>query len=199
MGIDAEWGFAEPLGADVDRMARRLGARVRRIVFREPEDLSPLVADLYRSWYEERGLPADRLLVESFFLLDPWWALRTGCVPFWMKFNMEASAEALERYLDRAGPFAEIHLMLFSHGTESIGLAPIERWRALAARATRHGRLAGIYERAFPRDFGVFARYHDALREIPSRFPIPAPLSLAAVERLCGEARRQGGLHMFAG
>ena len=50
------------------RFARERGYRVRRIVFDEPEALSPLVADLYRWWYRERGLPSDRLLVESFIL-----------------------------------------------------------------------------------------------------------------------------------
>jgi hypothetical protein len=50
-------------------------------------------ADLYRQWYEERGLPTNRLLVESFILIEPWWALRTGSVAFWMVFNMEPSAD----------------------------------------------------------------------------------------------------------
>ena len=77
----------------MERFARERGYRVRRIVFEEPEHPSPLVADLYRRWYEERGLPANRLLIESFILLEPYWALRTGSVPFWTKFNMEPDLE----------------------------------------------------------------------------------------------------------
>jgi hypothetical protein len=46
-----------------------------------------LVADLHRHWHRERGLPGRRLLVEPFILIKPWWALRTGSVPFWMTFN----------------------------------------------------------------------------------------------------------------
>ena len=42
------------------------------------------------------------------------------------------SAAAAERYLDGADPpYAEIGLMLFSHGVDSVGVAPIERWQAL--------------------------------------------------------------------
>ena len=37
------------------RFARERGYRVRRIVFDEPEALSPLVADLYRWWYRARA------------------------------------------------------------------------------------------------------------------------------------------------
>jgi hypothetical protein len=91
---EAEWGFESILYEDVERFARERGYRLRRIIFEKPEDPSPLVAELYRWWYEERKLPANRLLVESFILMEPWWALRTGSVPFWMVFNMEPSAQA---------------------------------------------------------------------------------------------------------
>jgi len=41
-----------------------------------------------------------RLLVESFIVMEPFWTIRTGSVPFWMVFNKLPSAEALEQYLD---------------------------------------------------------------------------------------------------
>lgn len=43
---EAEWGFQPALREDVERFAAEQGNRVRRIVFEQPEDLSPLVADL---------------------------------------------------------------------------------------------------------------------------------------------------------
>src|SRR5690606_29905735 len=58
---EAEWGFEPALRDDVLAFARRHGYRVRRLVFEDPEDLSPLVADFYRWWYRERGLAGDRL------------------------------------------------------------------------------------------------------------------------------------------
>lgn len=39
--------------------------------FTAPEDLSPAVADLYRDQYEQRGIPPNRLLAESFLLIEP--------------------------------------------------------------------------------------------------------------------------------
>src|SRR6266511_2739740 len=59
---EAEWGFAPSLREDVAAFARRHGYRVRRVVFDQPEDMSPLVADLYRWWYERLGI-ADNHLV----------------------------------------------------------------------------------------------------------------------------------------
>jgi hypothetical protein len=183
---EAEWGFEPILREDVERFARERSFRVRHIIFEEPEDPSSLVADLYRRWYEERGLPTNRLLVESFILMEPWWALRTGSVPFWMVFNMEPSAEALERYLDGTDPYDHIHLMLFSHGVDSVGLAPIGRWRSILGKAQEHGGFVGVDERRFPRDFATFVRYHTGLKKIPARYPMPGPLSLTRLDKFLG-------------
>ncbi|MDP8908487.1 MAG: hypothetical protein M3N47_05060, partial [Chloroflexota bacterium] len=83
---EAEWGFDQALAEDVAAFARRHHFRVRRIVIEEPEDLSPLVANLYRWWYQRRGLPDSRLLVEMFLGLEPWWTLRLGAIPLWSLF-----------------------------------------------------------------------------------------------------------------
>jgi hypothetical protein len=92
---EAEWGFEPALRGDVERLARRRGWRVRRVLFLQPEDLSPLVAELYRWWYRARGIDSHRLLVESFVLLEPWWTLRSGAAPFWMVFNVHSQHPAL--------------------------------------------------------------------------------------------------------
>jgi hypothetical protein len=185
---EAEWGFEPALREDIARLARRRGYRVRRIVFEEPEILSALVADLYRWWYRQRRLPANRLLVESFIVMEPRWAVRTGSVPFWMVFNKQPSAERLERYLDSGDPYDEINLMLFSHGVESVGLVPIERWRSILQRARQRGRFIGVDEQAFPRDFATFVRYYTDLKQIPARYPPPAPLALSQLDAFLEEA-----------
>ncbi|MDQ2696985.1 MAG: hypothetical protein M3Z21_16735 [Pseudomonadota bacterium] len=186
---EAEWGFEPSLRADIKDFARRRGLRLRRIVFARPEDLSLLVAGLYRWWHRRRGLPADRLLVENFILLEPWWTLRSGAVPLWLVFNVEPSAAVLEQYLDTAEPYDAIHLMLFSHGVESVGVAPIERWRALLRRARRQGELLGVDERAYPRDFATFVRYHaDLAKLIDERHPLPEPLGLDGLDTFLAAA-----------
>lgn len=188
---EAEWGFEPALRDDVARFADRHGYRVRRILYDDPQDLSPLVADLYRWWYAQRGIPAHRLLVESFILLEPWWALRTASVPYWTTFAVRPAAEALCRYLDAAAPYEFIDLVLFSHGVDSIGLVPISDWHSLLDRARTAGRFAGVDADRYPRDLAVFARYQRAIRQIPARYPLPPPLGLTGLDAfLSGSADR---------
>jgi len=193
---EAEWGFEPALREDAERLAEKHGWRVRRIVFEQPEDLSPLVTDFYRWWNREtRELPDNRLVVDSFILMEPYWTIATGSTPFWMVFNKEPSARALGDYLDRAEqPFDEIFMMLFSHGVNSVGLVPIDKWRELLGRAWTKSGFLGVDESAYPRDFAVFARYHSEFRrKIKARHPLPAPAGLDLFEdfltRHAGEYR----------
>jgi hypothetical protein len=175
---EAEWGFAPALREDIERFARRHDYRIQRIIFEQPEAMSPLVADLYRWWYERLGVADNRLVVDSFILMEPYWTTRTHSVPFWMVFNTEGSFRALDDYLSQARPFDELLLTLFSHGVDSIGLVPIAKWRSLFHRALQRGDFIGVDEAAFPRDFGVFVRYHfDFLRKISSRHAAPPALT----------------------
>ncbi|QJQ94950.1 MULTISPECIES: hypothetical protein [Halomonadaceae] len=176
---EAEWGFEPALRDDILRFAAQQGYKVKRLLFTEPDDLSPLVADFYRDWYRERGMKSNRLLVESFIMLEPYWALRTGSVPFWMKFNMEPSAKAIEHYLDSSEPYDEVNLMLFNNGVEAVGFPPIERWKGVLARASKRGQFIGVREDLHPRDFGSLGRYHTELkRKVAARYPLPGALPL---------------------
>jgi len=180
---EAEWGFVQQLGTDVLAYAAARGCPVRRIVFKEPEDVSPLVADLHRWWNERRGLASNRLFVDSFILMEPYWTLGTGSIPFWMVFNTEGSYAALQSYLAQHN-FEDIDLTLFSHGVDSIGLPSIADWRRLIQGASARGQFIGVDEAAFPRDFAVFARYHDELlRKVPHRYPLPTPLTLRQLDQ----------------
>jgi hypothetical protein len=176
---EAEWGFAPSLGADVEAFAAQRKLRVEWLDFAEPDELSPPVADLYRDWHRRRGLPDDRLLVESFILQDPFRCQQLGLVPFWMTFNMEPSAAALEQFLRTRGPFREILLTLFAHGVDSVGLPAIERWRSLLEQALGDGRFVGVDQRAYPAHFAVFARFGSELARLAGARPLPRPLPLA--------------------
>ena len=183
---EAEWGFEPRLADDIEHFATARGCLVRHVSFTEPEDASPLVADLYEWWNEKRGIVGKRLLVESFIVMEPYWAVRTGCVPFWMVFNMLPSASALERYLEQKS-FDEIFMMLFSHGVDSIGLASIERWQELLSRAKNKGSFVGVDPKAYPRDFAVFVHYYDdVIEKIKARYPIPASLTLNELDEFVG-------------
>jgi hypothetical protein len=62
--------------------------------------------------------------------------------------------------------------MLVSHGVESPGLTPIERWRALVGRGRDGGGFLGVDEEAYPADLGAYLRYYPAVKRLPSRYPI---------------------------
>jgi hypothetical protein len=186
---EAEWGFAPSLRDDVQRFAQRHGFRVQRVVFEQPEDMSPMVADLYRWWYQRLGVTDNRLVVDSFILMEPYWTSQTRSVPFWMVFNTEGSFQALEGYLGKAPAFDELLITLFSHGVDSIGLVPIEQWRSLFPRAQTRADFIGVDEASFPRDFAVFVRYHfDFLHKIRTRYPSPPALTLKELSEFLNQA-----------
>lgn len=185
---EAEWGFDDALSENVERFAAERGIKVRRLVIEGPMSLSPLVADLYRWWYGRRGMAADRLLLESFAIVAPWWALRTGSVPFWMTFNDEGSLAAAREYLDGGRAFDEIMLTLFQNGVDTVGQPTGDDWRALLSRARREGRPAGVDLDRFPHDLAQYARYDEAIAETPARHPLPGYLTIAELERFLGQA-----------
>jgi hypothetical protein len=119
-------------------------------------------------------------LVESFIVMEPYWTVRTGSVPFWMVFNKEPSAEALQAYFADGRRFDEVDLMLFSHGVDSVGLVSIDEWSRILKLGGGRTSFLGVDKRAYPRDFAVFVYYHEALVEkVKSRYAMPPPLSLA--------------------
>ena len=179
---EAEWGFEPRLAGDAARLARERGYRLRFLRFEDPEDLSPLVADLYRWWYRRRGLPAGRLVVEQFFLAEPALVLATASVPFWLKFSVEPDAAALERYLRDREPFADVRIALFSHGVESVGVAAPDRWREVLSAAAPRWSFLGTDPARFPRDFLSLRRFHEELARLPRPPEPPAPLSLAELD-----------------
>ena len=185
---EAEWGFEPALRDDVTAFAASNGYRVERLSFDGPEDLSAPVAELYRDWYGQRGLPADRLVVDSFMLLDPWWTLRAGVVPYWSVFPVEPSLSRLNGYLDRV-PYDHLHLGLFCHGVESAGMASAARWREVLGRARVSGSFAGVSPRRYPNDPVTFFRFRSALRALDRGLPMPEPLTLPAVRPVLSGVR----------
>jgi hypothetical protein len=166
---EAEWGFAEPLAGDLTAVAAEQGLTVERLRLEQPEDASPLIAELFRHWYAEQGLPADRLLVSSFLLMDPVLTMRTGHVPYWALFGVQPSRDRLASYLSHAAPYDQIRLTVFPHGEESIGLASIGEWQDVLARARQGGQLLAVEPRRYPRHFRALSGFHRELSRLPRR------------------------------
>jgi hypothetical protein len=192
---EAEWGFDRVLMGDIERIARENNFRIRNISYYEPEHPSPFVAELYRWWYRQKGVLANRLVAESFFMHEPYWILKTGSVPFWMKFNMDPSADWLEKYLESTDHYDEIFLMLFSHGVDAIGLAGINRWENILQRARKKHGFLGVNIHNFPRDLGSMIKYNTEFKEyVPSRYNFQIPLGLDQLYEF-----HENNQHRFAG
>ena len=191
---EAEWGFVPALRDDVHRFAREHNLTVRRLIFDDPDSISPMVADLYAWWYARRNIPARRLFVGSFALNEPHWTMRTGAVPYWMFFNEENSMARLKDFLDEREPFDDIVLSLFQNGVETIGQPPGEDWQPILDRARNQGFYAGTSRDEFPFDFAQYGMYDDALKSLPARYPVPAPLSWAEFEEFLAQAPDYDGV-----
>ncbi|WP_248323604.1 hypothetical protein [Caballeronia sp. Sq4a] len=178
---EAEWGFDAALTDSIVALAREKNWRVVEMRFDEPESLSFVAARMIRDWYRSMNVEAARLVVDSFILMDPYTTLRLRAVPLWLVFSTDPSAETLRRFLDSES-FDEIDLMLFSHGTEGVGVTPIAKWRALLERSRREGRFLGVDTRRYPRDFATFARFGRALAELGPQADPPPPMTLSQFE-----------------
>lgn len=190
---EAEWGYLDELDDEIAALAKRGGHAIRRLVFEEPQDLSAVVADVYLAWLRQCGISPARVIVENFALLAPWHVLRSGSIPFWLPFNTEPGDAALESYLETRGPFDEAYLMLLSNGVNAIGLVPIERWKQVLRHARGAGRLLGVDEREYPRDFASFVRYYtDLEKHVSTRVPLPNLLTIEGLDRLRSEVESSG-------
>jgi hypothetical protein len=186
---EAEWGFAETLLESVRAWADRAGHPVVVLTYDHPQVPASAVAHTMRHWLEQRGEPAQRLLVSSFIVHDPWRTITTGSVPFWTFFPVREAAADLAAYL-RTVAFEDIDIMLFSHGVESRGLVNARTWQELADRARHRGRLLGTDPATFPDDFPVFVRYTKALRSLPDAAAPWRPMTVEeALSGLAADAR----------
>jgi hypothetical protein len=178
---EAEWGFAGPLAASITTAAADLGLNIERLIFGQPEDASPLIAELFRDWYVRNGRPGGRLLVSSFLLMDPMLAMRTGYVPYWALFGTRPSLDRLAGYLSDTTGYDDVRLTVFPHGAESIGLPGIDEWQAVPGNA-RRGRLIAIEPDRYPRHFRALTGFHRELSRLP-RVPATSPLSWEAARQ----------------
>lgn len=169
-------GLAAPLAGDLAAVATKRRLTVYRLRFEQPEDVSPLVAELFRDWYGRHALPTGGLLVSSFLLMDPVLAMRTGLVPYWALFGTQPSLDRLADYLASTTRYDDIRLAVFPHGAESIGVPSVGKWQEVLHSARQHGQLIAIEPGHYPRHFRALTGFHRELSQLP-RVPALPPLS----------------------
>jgi hypothetical protein len=69
-----------------------------------------------------------------------------------------------------------------------MGVSPPDRWQRIVGHASQLGRVMNLDLDRFPRDITTYLTFQEALREIPSRQAIPAPMPLAELDAFFGEA-----------
>jgi len=131
-----------------------------------------------RDWYADRGEPADRLLVPSFVLGDPWRTIAAAAVPYWTFFAVQPALRALEAHLAAAAPYRSVDVLLFQHGVMSPGVARPDEWLAVARRHGARGRLLALDARRFPHDVASLGRYDRALAGLPQATRPWSPLDV---------------------
>lgn len=182
---EAEWGFLDSITDDIHRLARDHQYRICRITFNLPQDFSPFTAGLYEYWYSKRGVVSPRrLLLECFALVEPWWCLRSVCIPYWLMFNTQPALEYVKKYLGQTEPFDEIFLSILSNGIKNIGLIDLAQWRReVLSQAQKRSVLLGVDPKKFPTDLASFVRYKEDLKkEAPLHDKQLRPLSLEELE-----------------
>lgn len=188
--LEAEWGFKPALREDIEAFAKENGYQVQRIVYQEPEDLSPFVAELYRWWYRQRNIKPDTLIADMFFLMDPFWTIRTGSVPFWLAFNAKRSIHNLNQYLQHTDSYDNIFMLPFSNGVDGVGLATQDDLEAVLAQAKKKGDFLGTEPDLYPFDFGTYARYQKDIQErIPARYPADDLLTMSQFHEFAQETK----------
>jgi hypothetical protein len=161
---EAEWGFDEQIMDGLMDFAAQRDLRVQRITFQEPEDMSPVVSELYRSVRQGAEAAGNQLLVDSFVVMDPLLTRRMGAVPYWALFNTHSSLERLESYLSGVRPYDEIYVLLFPNGVPYVGQARPQEWEDLIRRAAGKGAVLATDKEEYPYDIGSLLSYHSELR-----------------------------------
>lgn len=182
---EAEWGAAPSFGTAVQAWCAANGHPFVRVRYRGPQSAAAAVADTLRGWYRRRAEDADRLLVPSFVLSDPWRCVTTATVPYWTFFSVQPALRALQEYLAGADRYSDVGIMCFQHGVHSLGIASPQEWLDVARRSGARAHLVGVDASRFPHDIGALGRYGAELARLPNArhpwSPLPVDDAVAAL------------------
>ena len=186
---EAEWGADPGLGVSVAAWCAGHGHPLIRLRYPGPQAPAHGVATTMRRWYAARGEPADRLLVPSFVLGDPWRTINAAATPYWTFFSVRAALDAFESHLERSAPYRFVDILQFQHGVRSSGIATPEQWTAAARRNGAQPTLLALDPRRFPHDIATMGRYGRALADLPAA---TRPWSPLPVDEAMGALRAAG-------
>ena len=176
---EAEWGLDRSMATDLTRWCEAASIPLSTISYDGPQAPAAAVAETMRDWYRSRGETADRLVVPSFVLGDPWSTVNAAAVPFWTFFAVQPARAALDDYLGHAEPYRDVHVFLFEHGVPSPGIATPADFADTIRRHGAQPHLEAFDLAKFPHDIGSMARYGPAFQRLPRARTPWSPLPVA--------------------
>jgi hypothetical protein len=195
---EAEWGADRGFTEAVVAWGDRNGHPVVRVRIDGPQEAAHPVARVLRQWIAARGGAADRLIVPSFVLGDPWRTIATGQVPFWTFFPVQSALASLEDHLSRSDPYREVSVLVFQHGADSPGIATPAEFEAIVRRHGAEPRLLALHADKSPRDLGSLGRYGGVMRREPDADLLFTPLDVHDALRLLGAETSENGRSIVA-
>jgi hypothetical protein len=177
---EAEWGLGPELADDLAAWCRAAGRPLVRLRYDGPQQPAHAVAATLREWSR-----AERLVVPSFVLADPWTTLNAGAAPFWTFFPVRPALRALADHLAAVPAYREVDVLLFNHGVRSEGIAEPAEWLEAARASGARARLLAVHPKRFPHDIASLADYGPALARLPTSprpwSPLPLDTALAGL------------------
>ncbi|NQX37064.1 hypothetical protein [Herbiconiux sp. VKM Ac-2851] len=176
---EAEWGADPDFTDAVAQWCATHDHPLIRVVLPGPQEASAPVADTIREWTIARGGAADKLLVSSFVIADPWRTFATGRVPFWTYFPVREALNSLDAYL-ADGRYEQASVTMFQHGVESPGLATPADFEQVLRTHNTDFHLVAVDPDKSPHDIGSMTRYGPELQAEPDAGLPWEPLSAKA-------------------
>ena len=168
------------------------------VLYGGPDMLAAAVADVYRDWLHAAGKSANRLVVETGRLLDPWQVVRTGTVPYWCEAPTTPAVAAAALWLAGSYPFERVEIFPEPPGRTWSRMATVDQWSVLARFASQWGHLNRTMTRAYPLFRIAPRQVAETLRGYPADLPPPPVLELApAIAGLRAQAALTGLLISF--
>lgn len=191
---EAEWGAEPGFTQAVREWCGRTGHPCVVVAPDGPQEAAHPVAAILREWIRSRGGRADRLIVPSFVLGDPWLTIVTARTPFWTFFPVRSALESLDRHLAAAEPYEQADLLVFQHGAQSPGLAAPRDFASVLRKHGAEPRLIAVDPRKSPHDIGSLAKYGPVLAKEPPAsvpfVPLEPATAIAGLRSVVGERGR---------
>lgn len=191
---EAEWG-CDPKFADAIRgWCLANNHPLIEIRIDGPQEAAHPVAEILRDWTRSRGGAADRLLVPSFVLGDPWRTITIGAIPFWTFFPVQSALQSLQHHLASSSPYREVNVLVMQHGANSPGMASPNDFEDVIDESGATARLLALRENQSPHDIGSLGRYGPVLAREPDAelpwIPLSVDVALESLSRTISQRDR---------